>query len=122
MPKMVRSHRPHEADPLVRAQPILNSAGDCEGFLPTWPTEADCQTLRFHERSGVPIEGADFIDKVEDLLRRRLRPQKRERGNGRINDGVPILFGAINAKALPTALRAVADHHSSGLANAPFPL
>jgi putative transposase len=45
-------------------------------FLAVDAQESEMELFRKHERTGRPLRGDPFIDKVELLLNRRLRPQK----------------------------------------------
>ena len=62
-------------DKLMKAQPLLSMVGNWRAFL-SLSSEDEITTLRKHERSGRPLGKETFIDKVEALLERSLRPQK----------------------------------------------
>ena len=45
-------------------------------FLAVDVEKADMEAFRKHERTGRPLGDASFIDRMELLLKRRLRPKK----------------------------------------------
>jgi putative transposase len=63
-------------DALVRTQALLEKAGDWAAFLagPTHGTTAEL--FQAHERTGRPLGCASFIERLECLLDRPLKPRK----------------------------------------------
>jgi len=70
-----QAHLMAQDDKLVRVEPLLSMVGDWSDFL-MLPPEDDMTTFRKHERSGRPLGQEAFIDHIEVLLERTLRPQK----------------------------------------------
>jgi putative transposase len=72
-----RAHIEGRDDTLVSVSPLLEMIPAWREFLgePIDSSEA-YRKLRQHERTGRPLGGAIFIDKLEELLRRSLRPGK----------------------------------------------
>ncbi|MCW5698964.1 MAG: transposase [Rhodospirillales bacterium] len=63
-------------DVLSSAAPLLGRVDDWQAFLAEGLGEDEMDTLRRHERTGRPLGSDDFIDRLEDLLGRMLRPRK----------------------------------------------
>ena len=79
------AHRRGKDDRLVKVAPLLEMAGKWTDFLRRWPTEEETEAIRLHERTGRPLGGEGFVDRIEGLLGRLLRPRKRgpkAKGNG----------------------------------------
>jgi putative transposase len=74
------SARPHmngKDDILVKTKPLLEIANKpWEMFLSSESQERDIELLRKHERTGRPLGSDSFIEKLELLLYRNLKPQK----------------------------------------------
>ena len=78
-----------EDDVLVKAQALLERFGDWTavlggggtkrhpGALSSGLGEDDGDLVRRHERTGHPLGTPAFVDRLERLLRRMLKPQKR---------------------------------------------
>jgi putative transposase len=64
-------------DGLVRVAPLLERVKDWREYL-TEPLEAEEEQLwRRHERTGRPLGEPAFLDRIERLLGRIVRPAKR---------------------------------------------
>jgi putative transposase len=62
-------------DDIVDVLPILEWVEDWSAYLCS-KNEDDAQMLRLHERTGRPPGSDQFVDKLEILAGRRLRPAK----------------------------------------------
>jgi len=71
-----RAHRWGKDDALVNVKPLRDLVGDWKDFLRVAPTEGEVEALRRHERTGRPLGAAGFLDQVESMLNRVLRPRK----------------------------------------------
>ena len=69
------AHLTAQDDKLVKANPLLSMVENWRDFL-TLSSEDEKRTFAKHEHSGRPLGHEMFIDKVESLLERKLRPQK----------------------------------------------
>ena len=70
-----RAHLDGRNDGLVQVAPLLGMVTDWKNFLTLSPEE-EVDTIHRHERTGRPLGGHGFIDNLEGLLGRRLRPKK----------------------------------------------
>jgi len=79
-----RAHLSGEDDELVKAGPLLDMAGDWKEFLSGGLDDRDVEALRSHERTGRPLGGDGFVEKLEGVLDRVLRKMKpgRKRKSG----------------------------------------
>ena len=73
----VRAHVTAQDDVLVKVQPLLDRFGDWPAFLASGLSEEETEQFRSHERTCRPLGTLAFVDRLERLLRRVLRPQKR---------------------------------------------
>ena len=64
-----------EADPLVNRHPGEERVDDWQAFL-EGPTDEAQETFRRHGRIGRPLGSDGFIDRLEAITGRRLRPRK----------------------------------------------
>ena len=64
-----------EADPLVNRHPGEERVDDWQAFL-EGPTDEAHETFRRHGRIGRPLGSDGFIDRLEAITGRRLRPRK----------------------------------------------
>ena len=64
-------------DKLVKAAPLLEMVDDWRLFLSEKLTDAELDSIRFHERTGRPLGSREFIDKLEEQIARNLRPKRR---------------------------------------------
>jgi putative transposase len=71
------AHIKGKDDLLVETKPLCETVNKSwKQFLAVDAQESEMELFRKHERTGRPLGGVSFIDKVELLLNRRLRPQK----------------------------------------------
>ena len=70
-------HMKGEDDLVVKTKPILDMVGiSWKEFLSFDVQETEIELLRKHERTGRPLGDNPFVEKLELLLNRKLRPQK----------------------------------------------
>ena len=62
---------------LVKVHPLLDRFGDWPAFLASGLSEEETAQFRSHERTGRPLGSPAFVDRLERLLRRVLKPQRR---------------------------------------------
>ena len=67
------------------AKPLLEYVGDWSAFLKERLEEDEVAALRRHERTGRPLGGERFLDRLERLLSRTLKPKQRGRPPGSKN-------------------------------------
>ena len=70
-----QAHFAAQDDKLVKVEPLLSMAGNWRDFL-ALPSEEEMNRLRKHERTGRPLGQETFVDQIEAMLLRTLRPQK----------------------------------------------
>ena len=71
------AHIKRENDRFVNVTPLLQMiTGDWGEFLSSARAEKDTEVLRKHERTGRPLGGEKFIDRLEVTLGMSLKPQK----------------------------------------------
>lgn len=70
-----RAHLEGKDDTLVKVGPLLEMAGDWQAFLAS-PADVDADHLRQHERTGRPLGGEVFVERLEADLNRTLRPKR----------------------------------------------
>jgi putative transposase len=63
-------------DCLVKVAPLLAMIGDWNVFLKSAIHEEELQKLREHRRTGRPLGNASFIERLEVLVGRVLKPKK----------------------------------------------
>jgi putative transposase len=63
-------------DRLVKVSPLLELVDDWGRFIAGQIADRDVSLLRKHERTGRPLGGEGFIDRLERALSRSLRKQK----------------------------------------------
>ena len=63
-------------DRLVRVEPLLDAFGDWREFLASSLEDEELELFRRHERSGRPLGDGGFVEKLEKLVGRILRPGK----------------------------------------------
>jgi len=66
-------------DGLVRVAPLLKRVKDWREFLTEALEVDDAELLRRHERTGRPLGQPAFLDRIEKMLGRIVRPAKRGR-------------------------------------------
>ena len=73
------SAKPHLSgrdDRLVKVAPLLAMIGDWRAFLNSAMREEELQNLREHGRTGRPLGSATFLDRLETIVGRVLKPLK----------------------------------------------
>jgi len=70
-----RAHLLGRDDRLVRVAPLLARAGDWSSFLGQGGNAEESESLRKHESTGRPLGGGAFVEDLERLLGRVLRPR-----------------------------------------------
>jgi len=81
-----RAHLAGKDDALVAAAPLLALAPDWTAFLAEGLDEDNLEALRRHARTGRPLGSERFVEGLEALLGRSLKPGKR----GRRPRGAPV--------------------------------
>jgi len=72
-----RPHTKRKDDILVKTKPLLEMVkSPWKKFLPVDAQESEMVLFRKHERTGRPMGDDAFIEKLEQLLDRKLKPQK----------------------------------------------
>jgi len=66
-------------DGLVRVAPLLGRVSDWREYLTAAPEADEAELLHRHERTGRPLGEPGFLDRVEGILGRTVRPAKRGR-------------------------------------------
>jgi putative transposase len=61
---------------LVKVAPLLAMVGDWKAFLRSVIPEEELRDLREHGRTGRPLGSSAFLDRLEGLVGRVLKPQK----------------------------------------------
>jgi len=74
-----RAHLDGRDDRLVQVAPMLAMASDWRALLDSALPEEQLRTLRNHARTGRPLGGTAFLDRLEQLVGRVVRPRKRGR-------------------------------------------
>jgi len=72
-----RAHRDGVDGSAVVVRPLLDLVPDWQAFLRDGLKEDDAAALRKHERTGRPLGGEAFIDRIEGMLGRDLKLKKR---------------------------------------------
>ena len=70
-----RAHLKGQDDELTSVAPLLALAPDWKGFLQL-SEKSEVELLHRHERTGRPLGEDGFVKKLENQLKRSLRPQK----------------------------------------------
>ena len=71
------AHIKGKSDVLVNVTPLLRIIrNNWHDFLSKYPNEADIELLRKHERTGRPLGEQTFLENLESLLNRPLKPKK----------------------------------------------
>ena len=71
------AHVTGQDDVLVKVQPLLDRFGDWSAFLASGLAQEETDQFRSHERTGRPLGSPAFVDRLERVLRRVPKPQKR---------------------------------------------
>jgi putative transposase len=70
------AHLQGEDDVLVRVRPMLERVADWREYLGLEPTASEGEALRLHNRTGRPLGSETFVEKLELLVGRSLKPQR----------------------------------------------
>jgi len=70
-----QAHLTAQDDKLVRVEPLLSMIGNWKRIL-SLSTEEEMDTFRKHERTGRPLGREIFVEQIEELLERELKPKK----------------------------------------------
>jgi len=71
-----RAHLAGEDDRLVNVAPMLNRVNDWRVYLNSDLDESTKETFRLHGRTGRPLGNETFLENIERIAGRSLRPQK----------------------------------------------
>ena len=71
-----KAHLSGRDDRLVTTAPLLAIVGDWKAFLRSAIAEEELRDLREHGRTGRPLGSSAFMDRLERLVGRVLKPQK----------------------------------------------
>ena len=71
-----RSHLSGRDDRLVQAAPMLALVADWQTLLNSAIPEEDLRDLRAHVRTGCPLGNPTFVERLERMVGRILRPQR----------------------------------------------
>ena len=71
-----RAHLSGRDDCLVKVAPLLAMIGDWTAFLDSAPPEGELEALRRHGRTGRPLGDGEFLERLEGLIGRVLKPRK----------------------------------------------
>jgi putative transposase len=71
-----RAHLLGRDDRLVKVAPLLGMVPDWRRFLNSALPEKELRELREHSRTGRPLGSDSFLDRLEGIVGRILRPQK----------------------------------------------
>jgi putative transposase len=67
-------------DGLVRVQPMLDRVDDWKSFLSSYIETEPVNMIRKHSRTGRPLGNNSFVNHLEELTGRKLRPRTRGPG------------------------------------------
>jgi putative transposase len=70
-----RAHLKGEDDQLAKVAPLLQLIPDWAGFLQL-SSDEEVALIQRHERTGRPLGKKRFVDNLEKVLGRRLKPQR----------------------------------------------
>jgi len=70
------AHLAGKPDRLVTEAPLASMAGDWRAYLSMGLEESMPPTFRRHKRTGRPLGSPAFLDRLEILLQRPLRPRR----------------------------------------------
>jgi putative transposase len=71
-----RAHLKGRDDRLVKTAPLLATIADWRALLDIALPEAHVRDLREHTRTGRPLGNSSFLDRLEEIVGRVLRPKK----------------------------------------------
>jgi putative transposase len=72
-----RAHLSGRDDCLVKVAPLLGMIADWRAFLDSAVPEEEVRQMRGHGRTGRPLGDDTFLGRLESLVGRALKPQKR---------------------------------------------
>jgi putative transposase len=72
-----RAHLTGKDDRLMQVRPLLAMVADWQAFLDSATSEEELREVRRHGRTGRPLGDAAFLERVEAVVGRTVRPQKR---------------------------------------------
>ena len=72
-----KAHMVGEDDKLVKVEPLLELIGDWKMHLAEPEKAGDYDEFKATEKSGCPLGSESFVEKLEVLLGRSLKPKKR---------------------------------------------
>lgn len=72
-----RAHLAGRDDCLVHVAPLLAMIGNWKAFLQSDVSEEELRAIRRHGRIGRPLGDETFVGRLEELVGRVLKPQKR---------------------------------------------
>jgi putative transposase len=72
-----RAHLSGRDDRLVKVAPLLAMIADWSAFLESAVPEEELREMRGHGRTGRPLGDETFLGRLESLVGRALKPQKR---------------------------------------------
>jgi len=72
-----RAHIVGRDDQLVKVAPLLGMIGDWRAFLKSAMPEEELRDIRRHARTGRPLGDESFLARLEEMVGRVLKPQKR---------------------------------------------
>ncbi len=72
-----RAHLSRRDDQLVKVAPMLALIGDWRAFLNSAVPEEELRDIRRHGRTGRPLGDETFVGRLEEILGRVIKPQKR---------------------------------------------
>jgi putative transposase len=70
-----QAHLVAKDDKLVKVEPLLSLVGNWKDFL-YLSSDEEMNLFRKHERTGRPLGNETFVEQIENLLGRTLRPKK----------------------------------------------
>lgn len=71
-----RAHLKGRDDRLVKTAPLLSMVNDWRALLDSVLSEEEIRDLRQHGRTGYPLGSSSFIERLESIVGRALRPKK----------------------------------------------
>ena len=77
IPSSARAHLAGRDDRLVKVAPLLAMIADWNAFLQSAVPEEELRQIRRHGRTGRPLGDETFLGRLEGLVGRVLKPQKR---------------------------------------------
>ena len=91
----LRAHLDRRDDGLATVAPLLGRLGSVTALIAIEPEAVALARLRAAETTGRPLGSEDFVTRLEDLMRRRLRQQKPGR-KARVPESAGDLFAGMS--------------------------